>query len=118
MPHASFSNFRLGLPIKHFIDNISSDTKYLPEHTIQQIKHDVLAASDKMRELGATVIKGTDMNLDDEEAMDLSSSLLESLAFGIKEDLPSYLLTVTNSKVKNLEDLVNYNDHHAVCLLF
>lgn len=86
----------------------------MPSDTIEEYKKAILNAANRMEQLGAEVIHHTDFDLIEAEVVKLKKAISATQTIAFKEDIESYMVTLVDSNVRTLEDLVNFNDKHAV----
>lgn len=105
---------KIGLARQHFMDD--SDARYLrPGCFVDQCISATLLATKKMREAGAIVIN-VDMDLNASDINTFIDNQWVVLAADFKEDMTKYLEQLKESPVRSLEELVQWNKDHAVCV--
>lgn len=113
-PYADFKNFRLGIPYKHFLDEIDETTNRLPLTTIQEIRSAVLAAVDKMGRLGAHLIHHADILTTAKENREFRQAGDTQMSIEFKGDIGKYLTERKDLSINTLEDIVEFNRYHKV----
>lgn len=108
------SGLRLGLVRRNFLDQ--RDAIYLTAGTcIEESVNAMGIAVEQMRGAGAEVID-VDMDHDSADFEKLFEAEGLMLSIGFKEDLSAYLSQLVQSPVRTLEELVRWNEAHAVGL--
>lgn len=103
---------RLGLVRKYFIDDVQGHSSLpgTPIPTMVKAMHDTVAT---MRKGGADVID-VDMDVKAEERQVLLKTELGMWRSDFKEDMTAYLAGLKESPVRSVEELVKWNEDHAV----
>jgi amidase len=110
---SGYQPFRLGLIRKNFLDE--ADGRMVePETCIKDVESGMNSTIAILRtELGAEIID-VDMDLDPKDILEFEETAFDLLTMGMSEDMDIYLADLAESPVRNLKDLVMWNDAHSV----
>jgi Asp-tRNA(Asn)/Glu-tRNA(Gln) amidotransferase A subunit family amidase len=107
---STFQDLNIGFPKGNFFD---LPELLIPGSCVPQVRGSMLAAADRLRQLGANIVPA-DFLIRPGDAIRMTQAFLTKLRNEFREDFEASLPSLSNASVASLEELINFNDRHAV----